>query len=925
MPARAATEEPELVGRRTEREALDQLVADVVAGKSRVVVLRGEAGVGKTALLHYLSERLAGWQVLTAVGVESEMELAYSSLHQLCAPILGHLGTLPVPQRDALSTVFGMSLGAPPDRFIVGLGVLTLFAEIAEQQPLACIVDDVQWLDQASAQILGFVGRRLLAERVALVGAARTGTGDDGMGGLPTFAIDGLDARDARSLLLASVHGPMDNAVLEQIIAESHGNPLALLELPRAWNAGALAGGFGVPDRLSVASRIENSYIERLVQLPADTRLLVLAAAAEPRGDLVLFHRAARVLGIDAAAITVAEEAGLLRVAGRVEFAHPLVRSAAYRAAPDDERRQVDRALAAATDAEADPDRRAWHRARAAEGTDDEIAVELVRSAGRAQARGGLAATAAFLTRATELTADPATRVQRALDAAYANLQAGRFDTARTLLATAAEGPAVELQRAWIDLLLGQLAFASSRGTEATPLLLAAARRLEPLNIEMARETYLDAFSAALFGARLNGTVGVPEVAQAARAAPPRTDGDATAADLLLNALVALDESYEIAVPRCRDALQKLLGDTISPQERLRWLWQGCVVSLEVWDDESAYHLSGQSVEIARKTGTLSELALALSARSPVLVLCGELSMAASAVTESQSVEDATGIRSAPYGDLILAAWRGRERVTVELIGRTVREAGSRGEGVGLAIAEYARAVLCNGLGRYDEALAAARSASEYEEVVAENWGLSELVEPAVRTGATEVAIDALDRLAVKAQASGTDWALGIEARSRAVLSEGDQAESYFRAAIEHLGQTRVRAELARAQLLYGEWLRREHRTMNARAQLRSAHDMFAEIGADAFAERARRELAATGEKVRKRTADEGHELTPQEEHIARLARDGRSNAEIGAELFISVRTVEWHLQKVFAKLGIRSRRDLRQALPASGRPLARA
>ena len=504
----------ELLGRRDECEALDRLVADVLAGSSRVLVLRGEAGVGKSALLAYLSGRVTGWQVASAVGVESEMDLAYSGLHQLCAPLLDHLDELPVPQRDALATVFGLSAGPAPDRFLVGLATLTLVAQAAEQQPLACIIDDAQWLDGASAQLLAFVARRLLAERVALVCAARTGIGDGVLARLPALEIRGLSDGDARPLLLGHVHGPIDAAVTDQIIAESRGNPLALLELPRTWQAAGFAGGFGLPAGQPVAGKIEHSYIQRLRLLPADTQLLVLTAAAEPLGDPVLLRRAVGALGIDMLAAAPAVDAGLIQVRIRVEFAHPLVRSAAYRAADAADRRRVHSALADATDALTDPDRRAWHRARATSGPDEEVAVELEQSAGRAQARAGLAAAAAFLTRATELTPLPEARTRRALAAAFANVQAGAFESTRTLLTIARDGPVDELQRAQIDLVRAQMAFASSRGNEATLLLLAAAQRLQPLDLQLTRQTYLDAFSAAQFAARLNEGVGTAEVAR---------------------------------------------------------------------------------------------------------------------------------------------------------------------------------------------------------------------------------------------------------------------------------------------------------------------------------------------------------------------------------------------------------------------------
>jgi DNA-binding CsgD family transcriptional regulator len=905
-----------LLGRQAECEALDRVLADAIAGSSRVLVLRGDAGVGKSALLGYLTEQVdtSRSQVARAVGVESEMELAHSGLHQLCAPMLDRLDRLPEPQREALETVFGLGEGPSPDPFLVGLATLSLLAEVAEQQPLVCLVEDAQWLDQASAQILAFVARRLLAERMALVAAARTGIGDGVLAGLPELFVGALGDIDARALLLENLIGPLDAAVCDQIVAESHGNPLALLEFPRTWGATELAGGFGVFEGNPVAGRIEESYVRRLRRLPSDAQLLVLAATAEPLGDPLLLHIAAKSLEIDMSAVDPAVDAGLLTVGQRVEFAHPLVRSSAYRSAAAKDRHRVHQALADATDAETDPDRRAWHRAHATAGLDEDVAAELERSAGRAQARGGASAAAAFLQRAVALTEDPAHRAERALAAAQASIQAGSFEAARELLVLAEAGTPAEFQLALIDLLRAHLAFATNRGNEATPLLYAAARRLEPLDPKLARETYLDAFSAALFGARLNEGIGVAEVAAAARSAP-RAPEEASSADLLLDALVALSDDYAMAIEPCRNALRRVSSDTISPEERLRWLWQGCVIALENWDDESARSLSQRSVQVARETGTLGELALALSAHTPVLVLCGDLSAAEMAVAESRTVEEATGIASAPYGAMILAAWRGRGIETRALLDATTQQARSRGEGIALAVSDYARAVLCNGLSEYEEALVAARSASEFEEVVVENWGLSELIEPAVRTGRIALAMDIADRLTMKARAASTGWALGIEARSRALLSQGEVADALYREAISRLSGTLVRTELARAHLLYGEWLRREGRRVDAREQLRTAYEMCVAIGMDAFAERARRELLATGERARKRSLETRNDLTAQEEQIARLARDGLSNPEIGTQLFLSARTVEWHLRKVFAKLDITSRRQLRTAL----------
>ena len=776
-----------------------------------------------------------------------------------------------------------------------------------------CVIDDAQWLDQASALTLAFVARRLLAEPAGIVFAAREPSQE--LQHVAKLEVRGLADSEARGLLGSVVRFPLDEQVRDRIIAETRGNPLALLELPQSLTATQLTGGFGIPEAHGLTGRIEQSFVQRLEKLPVETRQMLLLAAAEPLGDPLLLWRAAETLGITPAAAEAAEQDGLLTIADRVTFHHPLVRSAVYQSSSVEDRRAAHRALAQATDREADPDRRAWHLAAATAGPDEEVASELERSAGRARARGGIAASAAFLQRAAELTWDRARRTDRALAAAQACLLCGAFDVALRLLSTAEAGPLEELQRAQVDLLHAQLAFASRRGTEATPLLLAAARRLEPLDISLARETYLDAFSAALFGARLNDTVGVHEVAQAARAAPRRSVGEPTVADLLLDALAALAESYDVAVPLCREALQRLSGERISPQERLRWLWQGCVVALEVWDDASAYALSHDSVQIARETGTLSELALALSARTPVLVFCGEFPAAGATVAETQSVEDATGITSAPYGSLILEAWRGRRQVAEALIETTIRDAAARGEGIGVAISQYTRAVLYNASGKYEEAFAAASSASGYREVVAENWGLSELIESAALTGRTDVAIDVLKRLAGKARATGTGWALGIEARSRALLSQGDHAEAGFRRALEHLSQTRVRAELARTHLLYGRWLRGENRRSDAREQLRAAHELCTTIGMEAFAERARRELLATGVHVQTRTVETRGDLTAQERQIACLARDGMSNPEIGARLFLSQHTVAYHLRKVFSKLGVTKRHQLADAL----------
>jgi DNA-binding CsgD family transcriptional regulator len=879
------------------------------------MVLRGEAGAGKSALLGYVSDRVEGWHVASAVGIESEMELAYSGLHQLCGPMLDQLEHLPVPQREALETVFGLNMGPAPDRFLVGLAALTLFAAVAEKQPLVCILDDAQWLDHASAQILGFVARRLLAERIALVCAARTGSGDDILADLPELRIGGLGDTDARALLLDNMHGPLDAAICDQIITESHGNPLALLELPRTWNAVDIAGGFGLPGSQPVHSKIEQSYARRLVELPCDTQMLVLAAAAEPLGDPVLLHRAAETLDLDLAAVSPAIDAGLLKVAGRVEFAHPLVRSAAYHSAAADDRHRVHHALAEATDGEADPDRCAWHRARATPGPREEVAAELERCADRAQARGGVAAAAAFLQRAVTLTVDPARRSERALAAAHASLQAGAFETALALLATAESGPLDEFQRARVGLLRGRVAFASGFTSDAPPLLLQAARQLEAFDPELARETYLTAWNAATTAGHLGGRDSLLEICRSAQALPPWT-GSPRPHDLLLDGVtLVITDGHVAATPTLQRAAHALAE--IPPEDGLRWGMMALAPSALVWDFEGLLAISATQVQLARDAGALYPLPGFLHMLGLARAWMGDFAGATAAEAEAESVAAATGYRIAPYTLVRLRALQGREAEAAGAIASAIRHAEAQGQGLSAIYAEWASAVLNNGLARYADAVCAARRAtSNAVEPWHAMWALPELVEAAARAGDAELAVDALERLARTTQPAGNDLALGIEARCRALVSVGATADRLYLEAIDRLGCTRLRPELARVHLLYGEWLRREGRRLEAREQLRTAHDMLDAIGMEAFAERARRELNATGERVRERSAATRDQLTPQEEQIARLARDGLSNPEIGAQLFISPRTVEWHLRKVFAKLGIDSRRALSGALP---------
>ncbi|MDT4963356.1 MAG: hypothetical protein QOF87_3003 [Pseudonocardiales bacterium] len=907
-----------LWGRREQCRVLDGMLAEVRAGRSRALVVRGEAGIGKTALLNYAADTAPDFQVARAWGVESEMELPFAALQQLCARMLSRLDGLPGPQRGALGVAFGLRSGSAPDRFLVGLAVLGLLSEVAGEQPLLCLIDDAQWLDQASVQALAFVARRLDAESVAVIFGTRDPGPVGDLAGLPGLALGGLSDADARALLASVIPGRLDERVRDRIIAECAGNPLALLELPHGMTAAELAGGFGVTDPLLLAGKIEQSFLRQIAPLPEPTRRLLLLAAVEPLGDPALLWRAADRLGIGVDASDAAESESLFQSRAPVTFRHPLVRSAIYRSASPPERRAVHLALADATDPQADPDRRAWHHAQAAQGTDEDVASELERSADRAHARGGLAAAAAFLEQAARLTPSPARRSERALAAAQAKLQAGAPDAALGLVATAQAGPLDEFQRARLDLLRAQIAFAVNRGSDAPPLLLAAAKRLAPLDVRLARETYLEALQAALFVGRLASGGGLLEVAQAARGAPPSSQPP-RAADLLLDGLALLfTEGYPAGTPMLRRALSAFRSEDVSKEEGLRWLWLACRAAVDLWDDETWYVLSTRHVQLARDAGALSVLPIALISRMGVYLWTGELSAAASLNHEVEAVTEATGSHLAPYGALGLAAWRGREAETFELIKTSMKEVVARGEGQGLALMDWTSAVLYNGVGRYEDALDAAQQAGEHPEELPFAWGLVELIEAATRSGKPARAADALQRLSETTRASGTDWALGIEARSRALLSDGEAAERLYREAIDRLGHTRVRWALARAHLLYGEWLRRENRRIDAREQLRTAHRMLTSIGAHGFTERAARELRATGERVRKRTTETPLQLTARETQIGRLAGDGLSNPDIAAQLFMSRRTVEYHLHKIFTKLAITSRNQLHSVLANS-------
>jgi DNA-binding CsgD family transcriptional regulator len=904
--------EEQLLGRVSEREVLDRLLEAARAGDGAVLVMYGEPGVGKTALVEYAVERARDFRILRALGVESEMELAYAALQQLCSPILDLGERLPDPQRDALAVAFGLRSGQAPDPFLVGLAVLGLLSEAAAEGPLLCVVDDAQWLDRSSARALAFVARRLLGDRIALVFAARE-RGNE-LARLQELHVAPLGDHDARELLESALPARLDERVLERLAMEAHGNPLALLELPRGLTPSQLAGGFGLPRALPLPlpDRIEESFARRLTSLSRESRRLLLVAAADPAGDLALVWRAAQSLGIPRSAAQAVESAGLLSLGSDVVFRHPLVRSAVYRGSSPEERREVHRALAEAIDPERDPDRRAWHRAQAASMPDENVAADLERSAGRAQARGGFAAAAAFLERASVLSNDPGLRAGRALAAAQAAQQAGALDDALKLVAAAESGPLGEHERAQADVLRARISFATDRGSEAPTLLLAAAQRLEALDVPLAREIYLDALMAALFAGRLGGVDDARQVAAAALAAPPVQPERAS--DLLLDGLALLiTEGHAAGTPTLRRALSAFRSDRVATEEGLRWLWLAGRTAGFIWDYESWDSLTTRQIRAAREVGALGQLPLAFSTRVGVHIFAGEMQAAAGLVEQSDALAGATYARIVPpYGALALAAFHGHGEELRRLVETSTPDLIARGEGMGLTVSHWVTAALYNGQARYEDAFAAAeQAAADPHELWFATFAVVELVEAASRSGRSERAAEAIELLRESTQACATPWARGVEARSRALLERGDTAEALYRDAIDCLEPTRLRLDLARSHLLYGEWLRRERRRLDAREQLRTAYDLFSDFEMEAFAERARIELKATGERARKRTVDTVDQLTPQERQVAGLAASGNTNREIAAQLFISPSTVQYHLRKVFRKLDVTSRTQL--------------
>lgn len=904
-----------LLGRHAECRRIEQLLGEAKAGSSGTLVVRGEAGIGKTALLEQLHTRSkeVGFRVETSTGIEAETQFAYAGLHQVCAPLIDHMPALPEPQQLALGVALGRNTGSAPDRFLVGLATLGLFSEAAEKSGLLCLVDDAQWLDPASAEVLAFVARRNGAERVAMVFGVR----DDEAGGavfagLPELRLRRLGDSDARLLLDSVIPAPLDEEVRERIIAEARGNPLALVELPSHTPPARLAGGFQQPELSDVSSRVQMEYRNRAHGLPEGSQVLLLLAAADPTGDPTLLRHAADHAGIAPDSAAPAESAGLIEIGTRVRFRHPLARSAVYRAAIPADRRRAHAALAAVTDPVSEPDRRAWHAAQATSGLDEHIAGELERSATRARARGGYAAAGAFLLRATQLTPDPAARAGRALEAAHAMYESGASSSAMDLLAAAEAGQLDAFQQVRVALLRAQISFHLSRDQSVPEMLLRAARDMASFDQDLAHETHLQALDAAL-------VIGGPTwrtVAETALADSSLADAGRPADRLLVGLSATMIRGFAEGVPPLRDALRSMCDanpSVVQPERFQPWLWLAARTAVGILDDDLAYRLAETNVRSARTDGALTGLASALNFHANILALGGELTRAGEMAGRSIAISESTGGVPMRHAETIVSAWRGDADAVARLQELTLRDPGNSPDGAEVALAAYATAVVHNARGEYEKAQRAATITCACVALSLSSVGLAELVEAATRAGDPHSAAQALEELSTRADACDTSWAHGLAARSRALTLSSPSAEPHYRAAIEHLELSRLTGEAARAHLVYGEWLRREGRRQDARGELRIAHDLLARIGADAFAARAAKELRATGEHPRRRTTSSTGELTAQELQVARQVTTGATSREVGAQLFLSPRTIEAHLRSIYRKLGITSRRELRE------------
>jgi DNA-binding CsgD family transcriptional regulator len=911
-----------LVGRAKEEGALEDVLAAVRDGLSGVLVLRGEVGIGKTALLDWAAGMAGDMRMARVAGAESEMDLGFAGLHQLLMPLLDGLDRLPTPQQAALQSAFGLAAGPPPDRFLVGLATLTLLTDAAASRPVLCVVDNAQWLDQASAEVLGFVARRLLADRVGMLFAVQDGEEHAVVfDGLPELLVDGLEERAARELLAAAAGGPVDSRVSERIVAETAGNPLGLVEFGGELTAEERSGAVPLTGALRFGGRLEKLYLSRVRALPADAQTLLLVLAADELGDPAKVWRAAGRLGIGPEAVELSTIERLVTAAPSLQFRHPLMRSIVYHGAPYVARWRVHEALAAVSDPVRDPDRRAWHLAQAASGPDEEVAAELERSAGRARGRGGWASSATFLERAAELTQDAARRARRLVAAAEARLVAGDMSAARALLDRAAPDLPDPVVRARARRLEGDILFATGKSAAATAVLLEAARMIGPHDERLARDTLLGAFAAQLSS---QSAPGAAEVLQVLRSVPGITESQATPGDLLLDGFAAVAERrFPVGSGLLRQAVVALTRSQPVPDDIAQRILAFRLAATELYDDSAWRELAGQWVVRSRDQGALAAMVPGLGFQAFSQMAEGRFAAAEATIAEARTLAETMGNRTYLNGlantQLEMLAWRGDQAGARPLAARLLRVMADQGHGYGMQRVHKALAALELGLGNYQEALRNALTAVEGQPVLNYESSPDVLIEAAVRCGDRTAATAMLEAVGPWWQACGTHWSLGLLARCQALLADDGRAEDGYRLSIEHLRQCEITPELARSHLVYGEWLRRQRRRRGAREQLRIACELFGTLGMEAFAQRAQSGLRAVGEHAAAPRTRAPDALTPQEEQIARLAAEGATNREIAARLFVSASTVDYHLRKVFRKLDVTSRTQLAHALSAPG------
>jgi DNA-binding CsgD family transcriptional regulator len=905
-----------LIDRIEETARVNTLLDQVRDGMSGALVLRGEAGIGKSAILNATVESAQDLSVIRLEGIESEMQLGYAALHRLLLPHLPRLEHLPEPQRDALKSAFGLTSLAPADRFMVSLAALSLLGDAAREIPLLIVVDDAQWLDRESVGALVFVARRLQADRIALIFGVRESI-DVGatFQGIPELLLSGLETDFARELLTASVPDPVSYRVAERIISVTRGNPLALMELSGELTSEHLSEQAPLPDPLPISDLIEARFLRQIQELPAETQIVLLVAAADSEGDPDTLRRAAAVLGISPADIEPARDAGLLNLRPHIEFRHPLVRSAVYGGATAENRRRVHHALATVTDGDDEADRRALHLALGAIGPDEDLAAALERSAAQARSRGGYAAESSFLVRAADLSPEPQRQAGRLLAAAQATFLAGNVGYSESLLDRARPHLVDPMERAQAQRLEGHLRSVGN-GQFAPALLFDAAKAFEPLDRAVSHHSLLEAFMNFLVYQQFTvGTTGV-EIAQAALDSLDAQSTPTTATDVLLRGVaMRYAGNYSEAVPAMREAVRARV--TMSPEEINQWIYIGNIIAVELWDEEGARGTMERLEQAARPRGALPALQRALLGIALVDCRCGRFASARERYSELHDVTMTIGAHVEFYDllDVDLLCWQGDPQARAK-VAELIEGADAFCLASVVHSANLALSFLDLAEGQYEEALVTARSVTKGD---AMGWGCQALpvvVEAGMRCGNREFASEALTSLAERAPVSGTPWALGLLARCRALMADGPNAAALYEQALQHFDKTSLAPEIARTHLLYGEWLRRQKQRTEAREQLRRSYEMFDTMGARSFAERARIELLATGERARARRAESAHDLTPRELQIARLAADRATSREIASQLFISPNTVDYHLRKVFQKFGISSRRELVGLLP---------